>query len=484
MKEVPFYGNHEDDLHCMLAVYGSVIEYFLRHKLDWPQLEGLTGYKPGKAAWSIGMLTHLDAMGFSIRMIEPFDYKQYKDKGNSYLEKLYAPEDLKLYKENSNILQMRDQIPAFLSRIHYDDRQATLKDIDELLAEDRLIFVSLNGKTLNGEPGFSPHAILVIDKDGDDYVAHDPGLPPNPNRRISPELLWKAMGGDKNVAEVTGIKLKNKPVRADVLIANMYPLYSRAALAKLFDRDLVLKDGQPIKAGAKIAANSNLSVDISPLEQPIPAVSIPIIYEDDDCIVMNKPSGMLTHAPGTISNEATVATFLREKLVDLEGQRGGIVHRLDRATSGIIIGAKTVKALSYLQKQFADRSVKKTYAAVIAGHIEPDEAVIDMPIERNPRAPATFRVGPNGKSARTHYKVIEHGPKNDLVELYPATGRTHQLRVHLAQRGHPIVGDPLYGKGKPGGRLYLHAEQLEIRLPNGEQKIFTTPVPEDFKGAI
>ena len=199
---------------------------------------------------------------------------------------------------------------------------------------------------------------------------------------------------------------------------------------------------------------------------------------------MNKPSGMLTHAPGTISSEATVATFLREKLVDIAGQRGGVVHRLDRATSGVIIGAKTAKALSYLQKQFADRSVKKTYTAVSAEHIEPEEAIIDMPIERNPKAPATFRVGANGKSAQTHYKVLERGPRNDLIELRPATGRTHQLRVHMAQRGHPIIGDPLYGKGKPGDRLYLHARKLEITVPNGQQMTFTAPVPANFEDAL
>jgi 23S rRNA pseudouridine1911/1915/1917 synthase len=120
----------------------------------------------------------------------------------------------------------------------------------------------------------------------------------------------------------------------------------------------------------------------------------------------------------------------------------------------------------------------------MVGHIEPEEAIIDMPIERNPRLPATFRVGPNGKSAVTHYKVLTRGEKNDLVELQPTTGRTHQLRVHVAQRGHPIVGDPLYGKGKPGGRLFLHAKELEITLPSGMRKSFTAPVPDDFKTAL
>jgi 23S rRNA pseudouridine1911/1915/1917 synthase len=481
MKEVPFYGNHEDGMHCMLAVYGSVIEYFVHRKLTWKELEGLTGYKPGIVAWSVGVLPRMAAMGFDIRMIEPFDYEHYAKEGETYLKKLYTTEELAWYKENSNILIMQEQIPEFLHRVKYENRMPSLSDIDDMLAQDRLVFVTVNSRALDNKPGFVSHAILIIEKDGDDYVVHDPGLPPEPYRHVSAQTLEKAMG--KNT-EATGFKLQNKPVRADVLVASMYPLYSRAALSKLFDKGLVTRADEPIKAGAKIPPDSLLAVDISPLQQPIPAVSVPILYEDDDCIVMNKPSGMLTHTAGTLSTEATVATFLREKLVDLSGQRGGIVHRLDRATSGVIIGAKTVEALSFLQKQFADRSVKKTYIAISAGHIEPSEAIIDMPIERNPKAPATFRVGPNGKSAQTHYKVLKQGPKNDLIELRPATGRTHQLRIHLAKRDHPIIGDPLYGKGKPGDRLYLHAEELEITLPNGEHKTFTAPIPEGFEDAL
>ena len=465
----------------MLAVYGSIIEYFLHQKMTWAKLEGLAGYRPGIAAWSVGILPRMTAMGFDIRMIEPFDYKRYANEGESYLRKIFTPEQLDWYKEYSNIIAMREQIPDFLQRVHYDYRQATLEDIDIMLRDNRLVFVTVNSQVLDNKPGFASRALLIIDKENDEYIIHDPGLPPAPYSRISANMLKEAMG---NNDEVTGFKLQNKPIRADILVTHTHPLYSRAALAKLFDMGLVKKNGEPIKAGVKISPDSELSVDISPLQQPVPAVAIPILYEDDDCIVMNKPSGMLTHAPGTINSEATVATFLREKLVDIEGPRGGVVHRLDRATSGVIIGAKTAKALSFLQKQFADRQVKKAYTAIISGHIEPTEAIIDMPIERNPRAPATFRVGPNGKSAQTHYKVLEHGAKNDLLELRPATGRTHQLRVHLAQRGHPIIGDPLYGKGKPGDRLYLHAKQLELTLPNGEIKTFTAPVPKDFKTAL
>jgi 23S rRNA pseudouridine1911/1915/1917 synthase len=484
MKQVPFYGNHEDGMHCMLATYRSVLDYFLQKRFDWDAIEGLTGYKTGLAAWTVSSLPKMQAMGLDIRMIEPFDYQRYLNEGEEYLRTIYSPEEIYWYRKNTNILNIKDDIPEFLKHIKYECRRASLKDIDAMLSGDRLVFVTVNSKILNGSTGFVSHAILVLGKEGNDYVVHNPGPPPVAYQKISSELLWDAMGGDNNTAEVTGFKLKGGVERADILVAERNPLYSRASLAKLFSKGMVRMAGKPLKAGSKVAVDSNLDIDISILEKPIEGIELPILYEDDDCLVINKPAGILSHAPGTISNEATVATFLREKLSDLKGQRGGIVHRLDRATSGVMICAKSSKGLAFLQKQFADRKVSKTYIAVVSGHIDPQEAIIDMPIERNPKAPATFRVGPNGKSARTHYKVIKSGIKNDLLELKPETGRTHQLRVHLAKRGHPIIGDPLYGKGKHGDRLYLHAKSLEIILPNKELKKFEVPVPNEFEAQL
>jgi 23S rRNA-/tRNA-specific pseudouridylate synthase len=136
--------------------------------------------------------------------------------------------------------------------------------------------------------------------------------------------------------------------------------------------------------------------------------------------------------------------------------------------------------LSFMQKQFSQRKVKKTYMAIAEGQFSLPEAVIDMPIERNPKAPATFRVGHNGKPSVTRYRVIADNASYSLVELTPTTGRTHQLRVHLAEQGHPIVGDPLYGSGVFGDRLYLHALSLEITVPNRQRKVFTAPLPAEF----
>lgn len=269
--------------------------------------------------------------------------------------------------------------------------------------------------------------------------------------------------------------------RLDVFVASKMTRLSRAFIQKLGDLGKITVQGNQVKAGYKVRLGDVVDVDYDEAElDNIPDIDLPVLYEDNDCIVINKPAGVLTHAQGKLGSEATVATFLRDKLQDLEGIRGGIVHRLDRATSGVIICAKSQEALSFLQKQFSTRKAKKTYIAIVKGTPELLEAFIDMPIERNPKAPATFRIGPNGKPSMTHYKVIRSTDTYSMIELTPTTGRTHQLRVHLAEQGMPIVGDPLYGKGAFGDRLYLHALSLEITLPSRERTTFTAPLPPEF----
>ena len=310
------------------------------------------------------------------------------------------------------------------------------------------------------------------------------------------------MGGENNTAEVTGFKLKERRnLRLDQYVIEQYPLLSRAYAVKLINDGKVLVNGKTTKAGYKLSEQDDITIDYDQTATPdIPDIDLPVIYEDDDCIVINKPAGVLTHSVGKLHGEATVATFLRSRLhgqlpadpavvgirnskVNQDNQRAGIVHRLDRVTSGVIICAKTPEALSWLQKQFHDRMAKKTYAAVISGQLDPEEAIIDMPIERNPKAPATFRVGPNGKSAITRYKTVQVGKKYSLLELQPQTGRTHQLRVHLAARSHPIVGDFMYD-GEKADRLYLHAHHLEITLPNGQRQTFTAELPPEFEQLV
>jgi 23S rRNA pseudouridine1911/1915/1917 synthase len=270
--------------------------------------------------------------------------------------------------------------------------------------------------------------------------------------------------------------------RLDQKVVELIPELSRGFAARLVEEGKVTVNGKPqTKAGYKLRSDDVVHVDydVSQLAE-IPEIDLPVLYEDDDCVVIIKPVGILSHSKGAFNPEATVATWLRSRLKGLSGERGGIVHRLDRATSGVMICAKTPEALSWLQKQFATRNVHKTYQAVISGTLEPSEAIIEMPIERNPKAPATFRVGAQGKYAKTAYQVVQQNDSYSLVELRPETGRTHQLRVHLEHLHHPIVGDTLYG-GEPADRLYLHAKELEITILQGhERKVFTADTPIAF----
>lgn len=275
----------------------------------------------------------------------------------------------------------------------------------------------------------------------------------------------------------------SKAQRLDQKVIELIPELSRSFAVKLIEDGRVLVNGTAQhKAGSKVRDYDTVVVDYDIAELAvIPDIELEVLYEDDDCVVINKPVGVLTHSKGAFNPEATVATWLRSRLKGLDGSRGGIVHRLDRATSGVMICAKNAEALSWLQKQFSQRKTKKTYMAVVRGTMNPEAAIIDMPIERNPKAPSTFRVGNQGKSARTVYRTVHAGGQHSLLELKPETGRTHQLRVHLATQGHPIVGDGLYG-GEEADRLYLHAAELEITIPhNHERKVFCVPTPKTFE---
>lgn len=268
--------------------------------------------------------------------------------------------------------------------------------------------------------------------------------------------------------------------RADAVVAAYYPAYTRSALRRLFDDNLIAMDDEPVKPGQKMRFGETLQVQDALLRAQPDAIELPILYEDDDVIVCNKPPGILTHSKGALNEEATFASFIQPKISpELTGNRAGIVHRLDRATSGVIIAAKNSESLSWLQKQFSQRRTKKTYVAIVSGTVRPAEAIIDIPLERNPANPKTFKVGQHGKSAQTAYKVLVQTPTHALIELKPVTGRTHQLRVHLQHIKHPIVGDTLYG-GETASRLFLHARELEITLPNHTRQVYSAELPRSF----
>jgi 23S rRNA pseudouridine1911/1915/1917 synthase len=284
------------------------------------------------------------------------------------------------------------------------------------------------------------------------------------------------------------IKSSDVGKRADVFVAEQHPQFTRSALEVLFTNSNVRINGQPAKPSAKLREGDIISVDGNALFKESESLELPVLYEDEDVAVINKSAGILTHSKGSINYEATVASFLKPKITDkkLTGNRAGIVHRLDRGTSGVIIGVKNSEALNRLQKQFAQRKTKKIYYAIVEGWPIPAEALIDAPIARNPKRPQTFMVAQSGKSAQTQYKTVQefekNGQKYSLLELKPITGRTNQLRVHLAYIKHPIVGDFMYGK--PGEHMYLHANSLEITLPKGVRKTFVAPLPQEFNDFI
>lgn len=271
--------------------------------------------------------------------------------------------------------------------------------------------------------------------------------------------------------------------RADVYVATKYPQFSRSALSGLFDNQHIKVNDKLAKAGQKLRQLDVVDVEDKVLKAQPKTLKLPVIYEDKDVIVINKPAGVLTHSKGALNSEPTVASFIRPKVSSsLSGNRAGIVHRLDRGTSGLIITAKNPRALAYLQKQFSSRQVVKEYLAVVEGQPPNKEALIDLPIGRNPNKPQTFKVSSLGKPAQTSYRVLKaihkDGKLYSLLKLLPLTGRTHQLRVHLKYLGHPIVGDTVYGHG--GGALLLHAVKLELRLPSGTNKKFSIKPPAQF----
>jgi hypothetical protein len=209
MKPVPFYANRADNMSCMLASIRSALEYFTDKQYTWEQLEDMTGYKPNTAAWTVKVWVELARQGFAIRMIEKFDYRRYQAERRAYLEQVFSDQKLAWQEEHTHLLQIAPLLPDFLQTVQQEMRSPQLADIDAMLAEGYLVTVQLNSRVLDGREGFAGHMILVHGKDGDEYIAHDPGLPPKENSRITSELLFRAMGGRDNTTEVTGLKLQS-----------------------------------------------------------------------------------------------------------------------------------------------------------------------------------------------------------------------------------------------------------------------------------
>ncbi len=273
---------------------------------------------------------------------------------------------------------------------------------------------------------------------------------------------------------------EQKPERLDTFVAqNCEGRFSRASVAKLITQGRVSLNGDVARSKAvKVVSGDVVEVDY---DDPVASEDLKILFENDDEIVVSKPAGMLSHAKGPISGEVSVADWLQPRTTDLDANRSGIVHRLDRATSGVMILAKNPKSKSWLMKQFSDRNVHKKYLAIIEGVPEQKRFKIDMPIGRNPKKLTTFYVTESGREAQTEVEVISTNGKDSLVLLSPKTGRTHQLRVHMWANGWPILGDPFYNEEfKDGEDLMLHALSLNIQTSDKVWNEFRAPLPSYF----
>lgn len=277
----------------------------------------------------------------------------------------------------------------------------------------------------------------------------------------------------------------SRTTRLDIVLSERHPEVSRSTWQKLIKKGEVAVNGVVItKSNYDVAPND--AIEARPPQVPnFSTLHLPILYEDSDVIVVDKPAGILTHAKGALSEEFTVGEFLRSRTKVAAGtNRPGIIHRLDRDTSGVIIGAKNEAAAKLLKKQFSDRTVKKTYLALLAGHPELSRGLIDVPIARNPSAPSTFRADPMGKSAQTYFEVlaVNEAKKITLTKFQPRTGRTHQIRIHAAYLKTPILGDRVYGRSDT--RLFLHAYELELTLPGGKRTTFRSSLPNEFTNTL
>ena len=283
--------------------------------------------------------------------------------------------------------------------------------------------------------------------------------------------------------------------RLDKVVSNLEQKISREAIQRMVKTGKILVNGKQEKASYKTTVG-----DVITLEEEIPEeielkpqeMPLDIIYEDDDMLVINKEKGIVVH-PGNGNPDGTLANAVMAKckgsLSGIGGKiRPGIVHRIDKDTSGLIIVAKNDTAHLNLSKQIQDRKVKKTYIALVRGVIKENEATINMPIGRSSKDRKKMAVTKDGKEAITHFKVLKRYNGFTLLEVKIETGRTHQIRVHLSEIGYPIVGDEVYSNGKnPFGvkGQMLHAEKLELKNPRtGKDLTFEAPVPKYFENII
>lgn len=288
--------------------------------------------------------------------------------------------------------------------------------------------------------------------------------------------------------EVRGFTVTSPGERLDLLLVELCPDLSRSQLQRLIQKGYVTVNGLPVKSAWKPQPGQVISLTIPP---PEPMEIVPqemplnIVYENADLVVVDKPPGLTVH-PSPGHPHSTLVNALLAHCTELQGIGGtlrpGIVHRLDKDTSGLIVAAKSQKAHIALSRQLKERSVTKAYLTLVRGSLRPPNGTIDAPISRDPRNRKRMAVVAGGREAKTAYQVEEYLEGFTLVRVFPKTGRTHQIRVHFASLRHPLAGDTTYGSKTPGlQRQFLHAYLLGFTLPDtGEYVEFTSDVPADL----
>ena len=277
--------------------------------------------------------------------------------------------------------------------------------------------------------------------------------------------------------------------RIDKVLTTLEPGITRSQLKNLINDGHVTVNGQAVKPKYKVQAGDKISLvkpEPQSLELTPENIPLDIVYEDDDVIVVNKPQGMVVHpAPGHPDHTLVNALLYHSPLSTINGTfRPGIVHRIDKDTSGLLMVAKNDLAHQSLAEQLRNKTNKREYLALVYGQIKKDEGTIDAPLGRNPQDRKKQAVVKGGRHAVTHFKVIKRYDNFTLVKCILETGRTHQIRVHMKYIGHPLVGDPLYGPRKVIGKngQFLHAALLGFKHPRtGKEMVFEAPLPENFQ---
>ena len=280
--------------------------------------------------------------------------------------------------------------------------------------------------------------------------------------------------------------------RLDRYVSEQCPELSRTYAQRLIADGYITVNDRMAKASLKLSIGDRLRIVIPPTTPSSlspEAIPLNIIYEDDDLLVVNKPAGMTVHpAPGHSSHTlVNAALFHFPGLADVsDSLRPGVVHRLDKDTSGVMLVAKNRVAQANLSDQFKAHSVDKSYVALVKGHLTPERGIIEAPMGRSPRNRKKMAVVTEGREARTEYRVIKYVGKYSLLEVMPETGRTHQIRVHLSAIGYPVVGDSVYGVKSPYlSRQFLHASRLGFKHPStGEYVEFTSELPPDLEQVL